>query len=158
MSPKHKAASSVTFNIACYLAVLIFNDGYYNLGEIFEKLCGYIGFYTENILISFDDERLHTANKEYMRKQKKLINLTEAIKDTTDEETHGISDADDVSETSDQQDENNDDFDDDDYDDVSSSAHTSFDGDETSHNNTDNEDDNNDDGSRQAEDLYYNPK
>ncbi|CAF2882427.1 unnamed protein product, partial [Rotaria sp. Silwood2] len=127
-------------------------------GEIFEKLCGYIGFYTENILISFDDERLHTANKEYMRKQKKLINLTEAIKDTTDEETHGISDADDVSETSDQQDENNDDFDDDDYDDVSSSAHTSFDGDETSHNNTDNEDDNNDDGSRQAEDLYYNPK
>ncbi|CAF1419663.1 unnamed protein product [Rotaria sordida] len=88
-----------------------------------------------------------------MRKQKKLINLTEAIKDTTDEETHGISDADDVSESSDQQNENNDDFDD-----VSSTADPSFDDDETSHNNTDNEGDNNDDGSRQVEDLYYNPK
>jgi hypothetical protein len=33
MSPKHKASSEVTFNIACYLAVLIFNDGYYNLGK-----------------------------------------------------------------------------------------------------------------------------
>ncbi|CAF4008459.1 unnamed protein product, partial [Rotaria sordida] len=31
MSPKHKAASGVTFNIACYLAVVIFNNGYYNL-------------------------------------------------------------------------------------------------------------------------------
>jgi hypothetical protein len=33
MSPKHKTSSSVTFNIACYLAVLIFNDGYYSLGK-----------------------------------------------------------------------------------------------------------------------------
>jgi hypothetical protein len=32
MSPKHKSASEVTFNIACYLATLIFNDGYHNLG------------------------------------------------------------------------------------------------------------------------------
>ncbi|CAF4061859.1 unnamed protein product [Rotaria sp. Silwood2] len=28
MSPKHKAASDVTFNIACYLAVVVFSDGY----------------------------------------------------------------------------------------------------------------------------------
>jgi hypothetical protein len=33
MSPKHKASSEVTFNIACCLAVLIFNDGYYSLGK-----------------------------------------------------------------------------------------------------------------------------
>ncbi|CAF4364756.1 unnamed protein product [Rotaria sordida] len=46
-----------------------------------------------------------------MRKKRKLINRAEAIKDTTDEETPNVSDADDVSETSDQQNEkkNNDD-------------------------------------------------
>jgi hypothetical protein len=33
MSPKHKASSEVTFNIACYLAVVIFNDGFYKLGK-----------------------------------------------------------------------------------------------------------------------------
>jgi hypothetical protein len=33
MSPKHKASSEVTFNIAYCLAVLIFNDGYYKLGK-----------------------------------------------------------------------------------------------------------------------------
>jgi hypothetical protein len=32
MSPKHKAPSEVTFNIACYLATIIFNDGYFGLG------------------------------------------------------------------------------------------------------------------------------
>jgi hypothetical protein len=33
MSPKHKASSEVTFNIACCLAVVIFNNGYYKLGK-----------------------------------------------------------------------------------------------------------------------------
>jgi len=37
MSPKHKASSEVTFNIACCLAVSIFNDGYYKLGKTKEK-------------------------------------------------------------------------------------------------------------------------
>jgi hypothetical protein len=38
ISPKHKASSEVTFNIACYLALLIFNNGYHNLGKISEQL------------------------------------------------------------------------------------------------------------------------
>ncbi|CAF2828095.1 unnamed protein product [Rotaria sp. Silwood2] len=37
MSPKHKAASDVTFNIACYLAVVVFSDGYYSLGKKYLK-------------------------------------------------------------------------------------------------------------------------
>jgi hypothetical protein len=37
MSPKHKTSSSVTFNIACYLAVMIFNDGFYSLGKKSER-------------------------------------------------------------------------------------------------------------------------
>ncbi|CAF4913984.1 unnamed protein product, partial [Rotaria sp. Silwood2] len=72
-----------------------------------------------------------------MREKRKLINRTEAIKDTTDEETPNVSDADDVSETSDQQNEkknNNDD--DDNYEDISSTDDTSYEG--TSDNNTDN--------------------
>ncbi len=34
MSPKHKASSGTTFEIACHLAVIIFNDGYSALGKI----------------------------------------------------------------------------------------------------------------------------
>ena len=34
MSPKHKASSGTTFEIACCLAVMIFNDGYFALGMI----------------------------------------------------------------------------------------------------------------------------
>ena len=33
MSPKHKASSGTTFEIACHLAVIIFNDGYFALGK-----------------------------------------------------------------------------------------------------------------------------
>lgn len=33
MSPKHKASSGTTFQIACSIATTIFNDGYYGLGE-----------------------------------------------------------------------------------------------------------------------------
>lgn len=34
MSPKHKASSGTTFEIACRLAVIIFNDGYSALGTV----------------------------------------------------------------------------------------------------------------------------
>ena len=33
MSPKHKTTSATTFEIACHLAVIIFNDGYFALGK-----------------------------------------------------------------------------------------------------------------------------
>jgi hypothetical protein len=33
MSPKHKQSSGTTFEIACHLAVIIFNDGYFALGK-----------------------------------------------------------------------------------------------------------------------------
>jgi len=33
MSPKHKTSSGTTFEIACHLAVIIFNDGYFALGK-----------------------------------------------------------------------------------------------------------------------------
>ncbi|CAF2888156.1 unnamed protein product [Rotaria sp. Silwood2] len=95
-----------------------------------------------------------------MRKQRKLINRAEAIKDTTDEETPNASDADDVSETSDQQNENkNNDDDEDNYDDISSTDDTSHDG--TSDNNTDNNDDNDNEIFKQAkqisEELFIQP-
>jgi hypothetical protein len=38
MSPKHKASSGTTFQIACHLAVLIFNDGYFALGKTIQIL------------------------------------------------------------------------------------------------------------------------
>ena len=37
MSPKHKASSEVTFNIACCLVVSVFNDGCYKLGKTKKK-------------------------------------------------------------------------------------------------------------------------
>ncbi|CAF2978134.1 unnamed protein product [Rotaria sp. Silwood2] len=33
MSPKHKATSGTTFQIACHLAIIIFNDEYFALGK-----------------------------------------------------------------------------------------------------------------------------
>lgn len=38
MSPKHKASSATTFEIACHLAVIIFNDGYFALGKTLQIL------------------------------------------------------------------------------------------------------------------------
>ena len=129
------------------------------LSNISAQSTDYIGFYTENILISFDNERLHTINKKYMRKQRKLINWAEATQDTNNEETPNVSGTDDVSEISDQQNEkkNNEDDDDNDndndnYDDISST-------DDTSHSETsDNNNTDNDDERGHVEDLYYNQK
>ncbi|CAM4845959.1 unnamed protein product [Rotaria magnacalcarata] len=70
MSPKHKASSGATFEIACHLAVIIFNDGYSALGEIFEVLCGYRGSYTSRAMEYFNKSRLRTEAKEFNRHEK----------------------------------------------------------------------------------------
>jgi hypothetical protein len=146
------------------------------LAQIFEELCGFIGFYTENILISFDNERLHTSNKEHRRKQMKLKKFDAKNNDTNEEDNTNVSDADDVSETFDEEndggddatsDNNNDDetFDDNndvtddeqDYDtDDQESDDEESDDEETDDEETDDEE--TDDESRHAKDLYYNPK
>jgi hypothetical protein len=125
------------------------------LGQIFEKLCGYTGFYTENIMISFDNDRLHTANKEDMRKQRKLINLTGTNNDTSEEDNTNASDTDDVSaddgNSDDETSDNNDDNDDE------TSDNNDDNDDEKDNDNDENSDDKNDQN-RHVEDLYYNPK
>jgi len=137
--------------------------------HILSKLCGYIGFYTENILISFDDERLHSAKKEYMRKEKKLTNSHAMNKDTNEEENTSGSDTDDVNEKLDEANDsynsgdassNDDNSDDDTVNDSSSSGDTSDDATSESNNgDTDNDDEEDDDyESQHMEDLYYNPK
>ena len=105
MSPKHKASSGTTFEIACHLAVIIFNDGYFALGKYFINTfisslnynfnaryfknmkpiyfyignllnaeCGYRGHYTDQAMIHFDNNRLHTESKEMNRKKRKEAN------------------------------------------------------------------------------------
>ncbi|CAF1660373.1 unnamed protein product, partial [Adineta ricciae] len=71
MSPKHKASSGTTFQIACHLAVIIFNDGYLALVNLLNAECGYRGHYTEQAMIHFDNSRLHTESKEMNRKKRK---------------------------------------------------------------------------------------
>jgi hypothetical protein len=111
------------------------------LVQIFSKLCGYTGFYTENIMISLDNERLHSAKKEHMRKQRKLANLSATNIDTSEEDNTTVSDADNLSETSDE--DNNGESDDETSDDDSDDT-----GDE----------ENDDDPDQDVEHLYYNPK
>ncbi|CAF1518925.1 unnamed protein product, partial [Rotaria sordida] len=71
MSPKHKASSGTTFEIACHLAIIIFNDGYFALGDLFNNICGYRGLYTDQAMIHLDSNRLHTESKEDNRKRRK---------------------------------------------------------------------------------------
>jgi hypothetical protein len=124
------------------------------LGAIFAKLCDFIGFYTSNIMISFDNERLHTENKEYMRKQRKLNSSYATDQDTSEEDNTTASDTNNLSETSDDDNDgkSDDETSDEDNDDESD--------DETSDdNNDDSDDEENDDGPNQdVEDLYYNLK
>ncbi|CAF1674223.1 unnamed protein product [Rotaria magnacalcarata] len=76
MSPKHKASSGTTFEIACHSAVIIFNDGYSALGTVqrtrenFHGMCGYRGSYTNRAMESFNKSRLHTEAKEFNRHEK----------------------------------------------------------------------------------------
>ncbi|CAF5046096.1 unnamed protein product, partial [Rotaria sp. Silwood1] len=71
MSPKHKPSSGTTFEIACHLAIIIFNDGYFALGDLFNNICGYRGHYTDQAMIHFDNNRLHPESKECNRKRRK---------------------------------------------------------------------------------------
>ncbi|CAF1035740.1 unnamed protein product [Rotaria magnacalcarata] len=70
MSPKHKASSRTTIEIACHLAVIIFNDGYSALGENFHGMCGYRGSDTNRAMESLNRSRLHTEAKEFNRHEK----------------------------------------------------------------------------------------
>ena len=109
-------------------------------------------------MISFDNERLHTANKERMRKQRKLISSHLTNQDTSEKDNTTASDTDNLSETSDEDnDGDSDDEDNDgDSDDETSDNNNDDTGDEK---NDDSDDEENDDGPNQdAEDLYYNPK
>ncbi|CAF1421111.1 unnamed protein product [Rotaria sordida] len=71
MSPKHKTTSGTTFEIACHLAIIIFNDGYFALGDLFNNMCGYRGYYTDQAMIHFDNSRLHSESKTSNRKTRK---------------------------------------------------------------------------------------
>ncbi|CAF1388614.1 unnamed protein product [Rotaria sordida] len=71
MSRKHKTSSGTIFEIACHLAIIIFNDGYFTLGDLFNNICGYRGHYTDQAMIHFDNTRLHTESKENNRKRRK---------------------------------------------------------------------------------------
>ncbi|CAF3887909.1 unnamed protein product, partial [Rotaria sp. Silwood1] len=73
MSPKNKATSGTIFEIASHLAVIIFNDGYFVLGDLFNLVCGYRGYYTEQAMINLDKNRLHTESKEMNRKKRKEV-------------------------------------------------------------------------------------
>ncbi|CAF4350274.1 unnamed protein product, partial [Rotaria sp. Silwood2] len=73
MSPKNKATSGTIFEIASHLAVIIFNNGYFVLGDLFNVVCGYRGYYTEQAMINLDNNRLHTESKEMNRKKRKEV-------------------------------------------------------------------------------------
>ncbi|CAF4630107.1 unnamed protein product, partial [Rotaria sp. Silwood2] len=127
-------------------------DELYKIAQLYRLL------YSKNITISFNDERLHTEKKEYMRKQRKLMNLHQAIKDTSEEDNNNADDTEDVSDTFDQENDN--------YDNNDGSSHGSYHGgssddgryDDSDEEKNDSSDENNDDGeTQQEEDLYYNP-
>jgi hypothetical protein len=44
---------------------------YFCIGDLFNNICGYRGYYTDQSLIHFDDNRLHTESKENNRKLRK---------------------------------------------------------------------------------------
>ncbi|CAF1415536.1 unnamed protein product [Adineta steineri] len=75
-SPKHKATSGTIFEIASHLAAIIFNDGYFGLGDLLDIVCGYFGFYAQQAMIYLDNNRLHTESKESNRKRKKEASRT----------------------------------------------------------------------------------
>ncbi|CAF4182675.1 unnamed protein product, partial [Rotaria magnacalcarata] len=90
MSPKHKASSGTTFEIACCLAVIIFNDGYFALGDIFNIMCGYRGYYTDQAMVHFDNSRLHTESKENNRKRRKEADRIPIQNDDDEEDNDAI--------------------------------------------------------------------
>ncbi|CAF4668239.1 unnamed protein product, partial [Rotaria sp. Silwood2] len=92
MSPKHKASSGTTFEIACCLAVIIFNDGYFALGDIFNVMCGYRGYYTDQAMVHFDNNRLHTESKENNRKRRKEAGRVLMQNDDEEEDNDSIID------------------------------------------------------------------
>ncbi|CAF2204978.1 unnamed protein product [Rotaria magnacalcarata] len=92
MSPKHKASSGTTFEIACCLAVIIFNDGYFALGDIFNIMCGYRGYYTDQAMVHFDNSRLHTESKENNRKRRKEADRIPIQNDDDEEDNDAIID------------------------------------------------------------------
>ncbi|CAF1154630.1 unnamed protein product [Rotaria sordida] len=71
MSPKHKTTSGTTFETAFHLVIILFNDGYFTLGDLFNNICGYRGHYTNQAMIHFDNSRLHSESKTNNRKTRK---------------------------------------------------------------------------------------
>jgi hypothetical protein len=68
MSPKHKSSSGTTFEIACHLAVIIFNDGYFALGKtikIFSEalfvIIQMVNTYKYKFVFNFSQEIFSTA-------------------------------------------------------------------------------------------------
>ncbi|CAF4208516.1 unnamed protein product, partial [Rotaria sordida] len=71
MSPKHKTTSGTTFETAFHLVIIIFNDGYLTLGDLFNNICGYRGYYTNQAMIHFNNSHLHSESKTNNRKTRK---------------------------------------------------------------------------------------
>ncbi|CAF3491367.1 unnamed protein product [Rotaria sp. Silwood1] len=70
MSPKHKTTSGTTFEIACHLAIVIFNGGYFAL-DLFNNMCDCRGYYTDQAMIPLDNSRLNSESKTNNRKTRK---------------------------------------------------------------------------------------
>ncbi|CAF1297479.1 unnamed protein product [Rotaria sordida] len=71
MSPKHKTTSGTTFEIACHLAIIIFDDGYFVLEDLYNNMYGYRGYYTNQATIHFHNSHLHYKSKTSNRKTRK---------------------------------------------------------------------------------------
>jgi hypothetical protein len=70
LAPKHRYVSAIMLDIATGLAVIIYNDGYNKLSDLFQNLFASCGHYTEKGFDSLDSQRRHHRNKFLERRSK----------------------------------------------------------------------------------------
>lgn len=58
---------------------------YFCVGDLFNAVCGYRGHYTDQAMIHFDNNRLHTESKEMNRKKRKEASRVAPQNDDNDE-------------------------------------------------------------------------
>ena len=95
LAPKHRHASALMLGIAIGLAVVLYNDGYKKLWELFQQLFNSCGYYTNIGFTAMDATREHSQKVyEHKREQQPKIKnkKTKVFEDDNSDSSSNVDD------------------------------------------------------------------
>ncbi|CAF4130305.1 unnamed protein product [Rotaria sordida] len=93
--PKHRYASGLMIDIGVGLAVILYNDGYKKLRDLFQQLFNSCGYYTNHGIIALDTSKEGDRQKFFGRKRTQKVNEQQTHKiflDNDDNSSNGEDD------------------------------------------------------------------